>query len=369
MTSKVLLLSRKDIHHPKAGGAELVMHEYAKGLVRKWYEVTQFSPRFDKPVSEEIIDGVKIIRLFSIHTIYFLFGFYYLFNLKWRYDIIIDHAWGIPFLSPLYIRNKPIYFIIHHVGDKERSEYFKQRIGLAFLWNIFWFLYTNFILGLYKNKITFTVSDGTANELKKLGFKKIIVIKNTTNRDIIEKPHLKNKELTIIGRIVPNKRIDHAIRVVSELKNHGHNYILNVVGNIQDETEYKNLQKLTKELWCEKNIRFMGKLEKDDIIEILDCTQYLLLTSKKEGFGITALEANTRAVPVIAYDIPWVNEAVHNGQNGILIADWKYTYIASYIMNKESDYNTLQKTTLAFINQYPKWNNNVDAMENILFSK
>jgi hypothetical protein len=76
----------------------------------------------------EIIDGITIKRIFTIHTIYFFFGFYYLVYLQGKYDIIIDHAGGIPLLSPLYAWRQKIIFFTHHVGTKERSEYFHQWI-------------------------------------------------------------------------------------------------------------------------------------------------------------------------------------------------------------------------------------------------
>lgn len=83
-----------------------------------------------------------------------------------KYEVIIDHAGGIPLLSPLYARGMKIIFLIHHLGSQEWIDYFAQtfhagRFGKVFLW-----IYNVFVLSLYKHKRTITVSQGTANELR-----------------------------------------------------------------------------------------------------------------------------------------------------------------------------------------------------------
>jgi hypothetical protein len=56
------------------------------------------------------------VRKYSIHTIYFFaWSWYRNFIKKNPIDLIIDEAGGIPLLSPLYERNIPIYFLIHHI--------------------------------------------------------------------------------------------------------------------------------------------------------------------------------------------------------------------------------------------------------------
>ncbi|MBD3379386.1 MAG: glycosyltransferase [Candidatus Omnitrophica bacterium] len=40
-----------------------------------------------------------------------------------------------------------------------------------------------------------------------------------------------------------------------------------------------------------------------------------------EGFGIVALEAGLRGVPVVAFDVDGISQAVHDGENGILVKE------------------------------------------------
>jgi glycosyltransferase involved in cell wall biosynthesis len=224
------------------------------------------------------------------------------------------------------------------------------------------------ILWLYKKKATITVSEGTQQELMSLWFHRVHVLKNTTNRPISHQIQQKEKQLLVLWRIVPNKRIDHAIKIIYELWQQWYHYTLNIVGNIQDHIEYNKLQQLSKKLWIEQQVIFHSKIEQKQVTKLLDQSEYLLLTSKKEGFWIVVLEANTRWVPAIGYNIPGVNEAISNSKNGILITDGDCASIARYIIAHQDDYHILQKSTIQYITSYPTWASNINRMEKILLS-
>lgn len=96
------------------------MYNYAKRLVALGHEVTWFASSFTSAQKEEMIDGVRIIRKFTMHTIWmFAWKWYKDFSQKERVDIIIDEAGGWPLLSPLYAKDAPIIFFAHHIGDAE----------------------------------------------------------------------------------------------------------------------------------------------------------------------------------------------------------------------------------------------------------
>ena len=111
----ILFLTWKDIKHPRKWWAEVVMLEYAKRLVNDWNKVTWFASGFKWWEKEEVIEGIQIIRKYSINTIYFFaWNWYRKFRKENKVDIVIDEAWWIPLLSPLYEKEIPIYFFIHH---------------------------------------------------------------------------------------------------------------------------------------------------------------------------------------------------------------------------------------------------------------
>jgi Glycosyltransferase Family 4 len=100
------------------------MLEYARGLASQGHQVTWFASAFSGADLEEKYEGIRIIRQYSNHTIW-LFAWLWYRNYKKTnpVDIILDEAGGWPLLSPFFEKNIPIYFFIHHIGEKEFSAY------------------------------------------------------------------------------------------------------------------------------------------------------------------------------------------------------------------------------------------------------
>jgi glycosyltransferase involved in cell wall biosynthesis len=86
----------------------------------------------------------------------------------------------------------------------------------------------------------------------------------------------------MIGRVVPNKQIDHGIYIIHQLQQQGYKYHLDIIGDTQDKIEYQKLKKITHELSIQDYIHFHGKMNHDHLITLMQDIQYLLLTSNKE---------------------------------------------------------------------------------------
>jgi glycosyltransferase involved in cell wall biosynthesis len=56
---------------------------------------------------------------------------------------------------------------------------------------------------------------------------------------------------------------------------------------------------------------------RQDVPRILASSDVFICTSPKEGLGLAVLEAMAAGVPVVAFDVPGVREAV--GENGVLV--------------------------------------------------
>lgn len=355
---KVLLLTRKDTEHPKAWGAEVVIHRYAQGLVKAWYQVTQIAPLFSGAKKVTQIDGIDIKRMFSIHTIYFCFPVWYFFRNKETYDLIIDHAGGIPLLSPLYIWKTPIVFFTHHIWTIEWEDYFQP---FGFVGKFFRWVYNHFVLYLYREKPTITVSQWTEQELHKLGFTDVHVFPNTTDYPRIQSTSIPKKKLilTSVGRVVPNKQFSHAILLLKTLHLAWLRYHLHIVWAVQDKYEYELLQTLIETEQLNDFVTFHWKIWTEALIALWDESRYGLIMSDKEWFWLTTLEANARGVPMIGYDIPGVNEVIHDGENWWCIAKNNRNEWAQHIIwSSEEEYNHLVNTTLQFINNYSSWESN-----------
>ena len=62
------------------------------------------------------------------------------------------------------------------------------------------------------------------------------------------------------------------------------------------------------------NVRFLGY--RDDIGKVLSKTLFLVLPSKREGFGLVILEANSLGVPVVGRRVSAIPELIREGKNG-----------------------------------------------------
>ena len=62
------------------------------------------------------------------------------------------------------------------------------------------------------------------------------------------------------------------------------------------------------------NVRFLGY--RDDVGKVLSKTLFLVLPSKREGFGLVILEANSLGVPVVGRRVSAIPELIREGKNG-----------------------------------------------------
>ncbi len=86
---------------------------------------------------------------------------------------------------------------------------------------------------------------------------------------------------------------------------------------IGDGPDRYECERLSRELGIEEHVRFLGK--QVSIPELLSCTNFLLITSEEESFGLSALEAMSCSVPVISTNAGGLKEVVENGKSGVLV--------------------------------------------------
>lgn len=118
-----------------------------------------------------------------------------------------------------------------------------------------------------------------------------------------------------IGRITIDKGIDDFLKVCSKLSN-SYSVLSVVVGS--NETG-SNIQNKIEEYKSFKKFKFIHFEEVKDPENFLKRFNVLLFPSKREGFGLVAAEANSMKIPVVAYDIPGIRDAIENNVTGKLV--------------------------------------------------
>ncbi len=75
-----------------------------------------------------------------------------------------------------------------------------------------------------------------------------------------------------------------------------------------------------RQLGVENNLHFAGRVTEEQKLALLCAAQCIVLPSRYEGFGLPLLEAMQAGVPLVASDIPVIDEIVTDGQDGLLVA-------------------------------------------------
>lgn len=119
-----------------------------------------------------------------------------------------------------------------------------------------------------------------------------------------------------LGRLdIHHKGLDLLLDAWTKLRESGLRIPLKIVGAGQGEAW---LRERIEAAGLQEFVELPGRLENGDKLEMLRGCRFLVMPSRQETFGITALEAMAAARPVIAFDIDHLNELVC-GEAGILV--------------------------------------------------
>ncbi len=140
-----------------------------------------------------------------------------------------------------------------------------------------------------------------------------------------------NHILIHISNFRPIKRIIDVIKIF-ELIHKDINACLLMVG---DGLERSNAESYVLDHNLQNKIYFLGKQE--NIVELLQSSDILLLPSQLESFGLSALEAMSCGVPVVATNVGGIPEVVIHNKTGFLANIADITKMAEYCLKILTD--------------------------------
>ncbi len=323
----VLFLNWRDTQHPEGGGSEVFLERVAGELVGRGYRATLLCQAHGAaPAEETTPDGVRIVRRGGRHTVYLLAALVYLAGAVGfgplagrrlgRPDLIVDVCNGMPFLSRLYAR-RPVIALVHHVHREQWPVVFGPRVA-----RIGWWIESRLAVRVYRTCRYVTVSEPSRGELVALGVDphRITVVHNGTPEVVGPPvPRTPHPTLVVLGRLVPHKRVELALRATALLATELPRLELVVAGQGWWE---EPLRRLAADLGIEERVRFAGFVPEDRKHELLCGAWLLLLPSLKEGWGLTIVEAGARGTPSVAFrSAGGVVDAMADGETGVLVED------------------------------------------------
>ncbi len=142
-----------------------------------------------------------------------------------------------------------------------------------------------------------------AKRIKKYYGRNSEVIHPPVNLNRFKLSEKKDNYYLAVGRLIPYKRFDLAVRACSDLRRN-----LKVIGDGPEITKLKKI--------AGPKIEFLGKVN-DETLENLYQNAKALLFPQLEDFGIVPLEAMACGTPVIAYGKGGALETVRDGVGGL----------------------------------------------------
>jgi glycosyltransferase involved in cell wall biosynthesis len=138
-----------------------------------------------------------------------------------------------------------------------------------------------------------------------------------------------------LGRLQQYKSIDVFIKAVSILSRQGveAKFIIAGQGEVGDR-----LRKLAKSL--KAPIEFVGRVSQEKKIQLYQEAWITVNPSSMEGWGITTIEANACATPMIASNVPGLRDSVRDGYNGYLVEYGNESLLATRIKELLADSKT-----------------------------
>jgi glycosyltransferase involved in cell wall biosynthesis len=135
-----------------------------------------------------------------------------------------------------------------------------------------------------------------------------------------------------VGRLTEQKAFDVLIDALPSLLAEEPATRILIVG---EGPKRRNLQEQARRLGVEGKVVFAGY--QHDLVPFYQAMDVLALPSKHEGFGIVLIEAMAQGIPVVAARVVGIEDAVQDGENGLLVPYGDHEALASAISRVSTD--------------------------------
>lgn len=313
---RVLVLNWQDRLNPQAGGAEIHLHEIFGRLAARGHHITLLTSGWRDAGGQAVVDGLEVHRTGSRYTFNIAAPVFYRRRLRHReFDVMVEDLNKVPLLTPLWAAHR-LALLVHHLFGATAFQEAAVPVA-ATTW-----LLERPLGRLYHDIPTMAVSQSTARDLGARGLPEedIAVIPNGVDLGHCTPgaPGTRFPEPTVLylGRLKRYKRVDLPIRAVAALREGGVGVRMVVAGTGDHEAA---LRSLVAELGLGGAVEFTGFVTQEEKLELFRRAWVHVLTSPKEGWGITNLEAAACGTATVASDSPGLRDSVVDGETGFLV--------------------------------------------------
>ena len=300
---KILILNWRDLENPRAGGAEVYTEGFASVLVERGHDVTLFTSDFGG-ARESVSNGIRVIRRGSRFSVY-RYGRNYVRTFGHDFDVIIDEVNTRPFLAHKYT-STPSVALIHQIAKEVWFYEVPLPIAMAgrFFLEPMW-------LRKYRSRLVMTDSASSSESLEHYGIQGAVPLPiGAPSTRAVSEGLTKKQAVIFVGRMVKSKRPSHVVKAFVKARKTHPDIELWMVG---DGPELDKLKRSNPE-----GVTFFGKVSREQRDELMATAELLVMTSVREGWGLTVSEASVLGTPSIGYASPGLVDSIP-ASNGLLV--------------------------------------------------
>jgi glycosyltransferase involved in cell wall biosynthesis len=316
---RILWLTWKDLSHSRAGGAELVTSELTARLAEEGHEVILLAAGDGSRAlpHQDVQRGCQVIRVGSSTTVYWHAFRYIRRHLAQWPDLVVEEVNTIPFLSRLYLRDRPRLILFYQLC---REIWFYQLpVPLSLIGYVVEPLY----LRMMSRDRAVTISESSRRDLGRFGFApgRVSVftpgigLEPTADLQSVEK--FQRPTIASLGHIRPMKRTLHQVRAFEHARDRMPELQLKVAGAASGRYGRRVLRAISHSRHREA-IEYLGHITEAEKRDLLARAHVILVTSIKEGWGLIVTEAASQGTPAVVYDADGLRDSVRDGDTGVV---------------------------------------------------
>jgi glycosyltransferase involved in cell wall biosynthesis len=318
----------QDRENPQAGGAEAHLHEVFGRLTRWGERVTLLCSGFEGGSPRATLDGIDVHRTGGRHSFALAARRYFERHLRAEgFDVIVEDLNKVPLFTPRW-RAAPVVLLVHHLFGRTAFREVSAPVAVA-TW-----LLEQPVPRVFRESPVIAVSNSTADDLIRRGFQasKIRVVPNAVDTQALTPgtpdERFATPTLLYLGRLKRYKRVDLVLEALAHLRSGGTAAELLIAG----QGDHRGaLEARVVKLGVREGVRFLGYVSEEQKRELLRRAWVHVLTSPKEGWGISNLEAAACGTPTVASDSPGLRDSVVHGKTGYLVPHGDVAALASRI--------------------------------------
>lgn len=325
----VLVVNWQDRRNPHAGGAEIHLHQIFSRLVAWGHRVTLLASGWSGAPPTAEIDGIDVQRAggrytFPLHARRAFRGLTEARSGDSRggaaadFDVIVEDINKFPLFTPRWSDTPVVCLVPHLFGTTAFAQESWPVAGAVWLAE-------KRMPRVYADAPFVVISESTADDLVERGFDRARITVSHPGvdhglcgpgADGVGAERAAHPTLVYLGRLKRYKSVDVVIRAVARLAEQGTGVRLVIAGKGDDR---ERLERIVEEQGIEALVDFRGYVSEQEKVSLFRSAWANVYPSRKEGWGITNIEAAACGTPSLAADAPGLRESVVDGETGRLL--------------------------------------------------